>query len=196
MTSSHSLTSLGNEIFLIEGVLEPSLCEHVIQIAECCQFESAGILIETVDAQVRRNDMLQLGGNDSLSRTTNELLLGKLAIVQHLLYQDYGVKFPYAEPCSILRYQEGHFYKRHIDNLLLASRFQEVEQGIPTRDISVVGYLNDGFEGGETYFDRQDVKVTPKVGAILVFPSYFTHPHQSLPVVKGQKYAFTSWLFH
>lgn len=194
--ASHTLTPLGDEIFLVRGLFAPVLCQHLIQVTEACQLQSAGILLETVDNQVRHNDILPLGGTDDLARSTNQLVLSQLSIVQQLLYQSYGVKFPYAEPCSILRYREGHFYQRHIDNLLLASRFQEVEQGIPTRDISIVGYLNDDFDGGETYFDRQDVKVQPEAGAVLVFPAYFTHPHQSLPVIQGQKYAFTTWLFH
>ena len=50
--------------------------------------------------------------------------------------------------CSILRYKPGQRYKRHVDNLLLASRFQEVANNIPTRDVSIIGYLNDDFEGG------------------------------------------------
>jgi prolyl 4-hydroxylase len=194
--TAHTLVPLGNEIFLVKELLEPSLCQHLIQIAEFCQFEAAEILIETVDDQVRSNDLLRLGGADPLLQSTNQLLSTKLIVVQRLLYQAYGIQFPYAEPCSILRYQEQQFYERHIDNILLSSRFQEVEQGVPTRDISIVGYLNDGFEGGETYFDRQDLRVRPEAGAVLVFPSYFTHPHASLPVLKGQKYAFTSWLFH
>jgi prolyl 4-hydroxylase len=194
--ASHSLTPLSNEIFIVENLLEPALCQHIIQITQHCQLQAADILIETIDNQVRSNDLLKLGGSDPLLQSTNQLLFGKLVTVQQLLYQTYGVKFPYAEPCTILHYQAGQFYKRHIDNILLASRFQEVEQGIPTRDISIVGYLNDDFEGGETYFDRQDLKVTPTAGSVLVFPAYFTHPHESLPVRQGQKYAFTSWLFH
>lgn len=194
--SSHTLTALGNEIFLVRDVLEPDVCRHLIQVAESFDLEGSGILIDTIDNEVRSSEMLQLGGENPLLYSTNELLFSKLVIVQRLLFDTYGVKFPYAEPCSILRYREGQFYKRHVDNILLASRFQEVDQGIPTRDISVVGYLNDDFEGGETYFDRQDVKVKPEAGAVLVFPAYFTHPHESLPIVKGMKYAFTSWLFH
>jgi len=193
---SPTLTFLGNEIFLIQDLLPPSLCQHIIQVAESRPFQSAGILLEAVDKQVRSNDSLPLGGSDSLLQSTNELLWGQLEIAQQLLYAEYGIKFPYAEPCTILRYREGQFYRRHVDNVLLSSRFQEVQQGIPTRDISVVGYLNADFEGGETYFNRQQVKVKPELGAVLVFPSYFTHPHESLPVQNGQKYAFTSWLFH
>lgn len=194
--TTHTLIPLSNEIFLVNDVLEPEICQHVIDVTETHQIGTAGILVNTVNNQVRSSDLLQLGGSDPLLRSTNELLFSKIVIVQRLLYQTYGIKFPYAEPCSVLRYREGQFYKRHVDNILLSNRFQEVEQGIPTRDISIVGYLNDGFAGGETYFDRQDVKVVPKAGSVLAFPAYFTHPHESLPVIKGEKYAFTSWLFH
>ncbi|NJR38796.1 MAG: 2OG-Fe(II) oxygenase [Leptolyngbyaceae cyanobacterium CSU_1_4] len=194
--STHVLTPLGNEIFLVKNVLEPTLCQHIIQSVESAQFQAAGILIEKVDNQVRSNDLLHLGGRDEASRSLNQLMLSKVAIVQNLLFQTYGIKFPYAEPCSILRYRKGHFYKRHVDNILLSSRFQEVQEGIPTRDISIVGYLNDGFAGGETFFDRQNITVQPQAGAVLAFPSYFTHPHASLPIRRGKKYAFTSWLFH
>jgi prolyl 4-hydroxylase len=194
--STPALTPLGNEIFLVKDALDPTICQHILEIAKTCEFDAAGILVNTVDNSVRQSDVIELGGSDPLLHSTNQLLFSKLAIVQNLLFQTYGVKFPYAEPCSILRYREGQFYKRHVDNILLSSRFQEVDEGIPTRDISIVGYLNDNFEGGETYFDRQDLKVRPEAGAILVFPSYFTHPHESLPVTKGEKYAFTSWLFH
>ncbi|HEY9645067.1 MAG TPA: 2OG-Fe(II) oxygenase [Chroococcidiopsis sp.] len=194
--TDHTLTPLGHDIFLVNNLLEPSVCQHVIQVAEASQFEPAGILVESVDQQVRSNDMLRLGDSNSLLKSTNQLLWTKLAVVQRLLHEAYGVAFPYLEPCTILRYRESQFYKRHIDNLLLASRLQEVQQGIPTRDVSIVGYLNDDFSGGETYFDRQDIKVKPAAGAVLVFPSYYTHPHESLTVLSGQKYAFTSWLFH
>jgi len=195
-TLSHTLTDLGHEIYLVRNLVEPSVCEHIIQVANSQQFEASGILVDQVDREVRSSDFWRLGDHDSLAQSTNKLLMSKVMVVQRLLSEHYGIKFPIAENFSVLRYQTGQFYQRHVDNILLASRFQELKQGIPTRDISVVGYLNDGFEGGETYFDRQDIKVTPEAGAALVFPSYFTHPHQSLPVTKGTKYAFTTWLFH
>ena len=192
----YTATVLGNEIFLVENVLDHQTCNHLISIAETAEFQNAGILMETIDNAVRSNDLVQLGGKDSLTQSTNQLILSKFPVVKQVLFDEYGVQFPYAEPCSILRYRKGQFYKRHVDNILLSSRFQEVEHGLPTRDISVVGYLNDDFDGGETYFDRQAIKVKPKAGAVVLFPSYFTHPHQSLPIINGTKYAFTSWLFH
>jgi prolyl 4-hydroxylase len=194
--TSYTVTALGDEIFLIKNLLEPALCQQLIQTTQQSQLQAADILVETIDNQVRHNDLLRLGNASPTLESANQLILNQLSVVQQLLFQVYGVKFPYAEPCTILRYRSGQFYKRHVDNILLASRFQEVEQGIPTRDISLVGYLNHDFEGGETYFDRQGVKVTPEAGTVLVFPAYFTHPHESLPIRTGEKYVFTSWLFH
>lgn len=191
-----TLKPLGADIFLVENLFDAALCQHIREIAECCSFKTAGIELGTVDDRIRSNDLLYLGEGNDLMRSTDRLVLGRVAIIQRLLYEHYGIKFPHSESCSILRYRSGQYYKRHVDNLLLESRLQEAAQGVPTRDVSVVGYLNDDFEGGETFFDRQDIKVKPKQGAVLVFPAYYTYPHQSLPVTQGTKYAFSTWLFH
>jgi prolyl 4-hydroxylase len=192
----YSVKDLGAEVLLIENLLEPSLCAHIVEVAECAHFAPASILMATVDADVRSSGLLPLDLKNPLLKSTNDLLIGKISVIQQALFTCYGVKFPYAETCSILRYLPGQHYKRHVDNVLLSSRFQEVEQGIPTRDVSVVGYLNEDCGGGETLFDRQNIKVKPQIGSAIVFPAYYTHPHQSLPVTRGRKYAWTSWLYH
>jgi prolyl 4-hydroxylase len=193
---SYTITDLGSEILLIEDLLDRDTCRQVIEVAEHCHFDAAGILVDAVDPEVRNGGILPLNPRDPIQQSTNNLLLGRIKITQEALFRWYGVQFPQAETCSVLRYLPGQQYKRHVDNILLSSRFQEVEQGIPTRDVSLVGYLNDGFEGGETYFDRQTLKVTPKAGSVILFPSYYTHPHQALPVLSGKKYAWTTWLYH
>lgn len=53
-------------------------------------------------------------------------------------------------------------------------------------------YLNDVSEGGETFFPKQRVKVTPKKGKLVFFPAYFTHPHKGLKA-KTEKYIATGW---
>jgi predicted 2-oxoglutarate/Fe(II)-dependent dioxygenase YbiX len=195
MLSSPQVTHLGHEIFLFEQLLEPTLCRHIIEVAELSQYERAGIELQQLDATIRNNAQLCLNGT-SLLESTNQLLLHKVGIIQHWLHQHYGIRFAHSEICSVLRYSPGEFYKRHVDNLLKPSRQEEASLSIPTRDISVVGYLNDDFTGGETYFDRQALNVEPEQGAVLVFPSFFIYPHQSRPVVEGRKFAFTTWLYH
>lgn len=192
----YTVTDLGAEILLIEDLIDQDTCRHVIEVAEHCHFEAAAILVDAIDPDVRNSGILALNPRNPVQQSTNQLLMRFVQVIQTALYRWYGVQFPHAETCSVLRYLPGQQYKRHVDNILLASRFQEVEQGIPTRDVSIVGYLNQDFEGGETFFDRQQIKVKPSVGSAIVFPAGYTHPHQSLPVTLGQKYAWTTWLYH
>ena len=49
-------------------------------------------------------------------------------------------------------------------------------------------YLNDVEEGGETSIPRYNIKCKPKAGRLLMFPPYWTHPHQGEKVIKGTKY--------
>lgn len=102
-----SVTDLGADILLFEQLLDFALCNHIIQIAECCKFEAAGIELETVKTQIRSNELLYLSEENSLLKSTNQLLIGRVAIIQQLLHQHYGVKFTQAETCSILRSSQG-----------------------------------------------------------------------------------------
>ncbi|MGA7938099.1 MAG: hypothetical protein WCA35_31410, partial [Kovacikia sp.] len=61
----HAFKDLGSDILLVEDLVEPSLCEHIIQVAECCQFKPSSILINVVDTDVRSSGILALGKNES-----------------------------------------------------------------------------------------------------------------------------------
>lgn len=192
----YMLKEIGNEIFIVENLLNEQLCDQIIQVADHYPYQQAGFVGQPDDLTIRNNEMLHLNDQDPLLNSTNELLNSCIVVIQELLYNHYGLSFPYSEFCTILRYRKGQFYQRHIDNIVLSGRFEEAENCVPMRDISIVGYLNQDFLGGETFFDRQNLKVNPKKGFILIFPSSWTHPHQSLPVTEGVKYAFVSWLYH
>jgi prolyl 4-hydroxylase len=183
MTHTYTVTDLGSEILLLEHLLDRDTCRHVIEVAEHCHGDSS-------------DDILALDARDPMQQSTNRLLSKYISIIQAALHRAYNVQFPHAEGVSIQRYLPGQQSPRQIDNIGLSSRLQQVERGVPTRDVSIVGYLNDDFAGGETFFDRQGIKVTPQAGSAIVFPAYYTHPHQSLPVRTGKKYAWTSWLYH
>jgi hypothetical protein len=54
-------------------------------------------------------------------------------------------------------------------------------------EYSFVVYLNDDYEGGEIYFSNQDIKVKPKAGSIILFPSKEPYLHGSLKLISGRK---------
>jgi prolyl 4-hydroxylase len=64
-------------------------------------------------------------------------------------------------------------------------------------------YLSDVEEGGETHFPRLGIKVKPRKGSAILWPSVYDHDylqqdprthHEALPVIKGIKYAANSWI--
>lgn len=86
------------------------------------------------------------------------------------------------EGFQVLKYEKGQFYKTHIDYGSENNRI-----------ISVLLYLNDNYEGGETYFVRQNIKVKGEQGDILVFPSNYCYPHSAEEILSGTKYSVVTW---
>lgn len=89
-----------------------------------------------------------------------------------------GVEIP-----NVVRYEPGGFFHEHCDTWNYESAL---------RQVSVIVYLNDVEEGGETVF--AGVTVRPQEGRALFFPSVFTHPHTAKPTVSARKYALVVWL--
>jgi len=88
------------------------------------------------------------------------------------------------EGYSLLRYTEGGKYSAHVD------------RGAPNnRVVSGLIYLNDDFEGGELHFPRQELTIKPKPGSLVLFPSFHTFEHASLPIKSGTKYAVVTWFY-
>jgi len=67
------------------------------------------------------------------------------------------------------------------------------DQGVSTRVLSVLLYLNDDYEGGEIEFRHSGIKMKPEPGSILFFPSNFLYVHEVYPVTRGPRYALPNW---
>ena len=88
------------------------------------------------------------------------------------------------------RYKKGQIMSKHQDHI--QSLFTGNIRGIPI--LSIVGVLNDDYEGGEfIMFDDYEIKL--KAGDLIVFPSVFLYPHLVKPVKKGIRYSFVSWCY-
>lgn len=63
------------------------------------------------------------------------------------------------------------------------------------RMISYLFYLNDVEEGGETTFGLKDEwRIKPKTGNLLMFPPLWTHPHTGKKPISGTKYILTTYI--
>ena len=54
-------------------------------------------------------------------------------------------------------------------------------------------YLNDVTEGGETEFPTQNKLMKARVGNIIIWPPYWTHPHKGIVSKTQTKYIMTGW---
>ena len=112
-----------------------------------------------------------------------------------------------AEQYQLVYYKKGAQYKPHLDSF-----DYETEDGKKNwepggqRMITVIAYLNDVEEGGETGFPKLDVNIPAKKGNAVVFHNTLpndpgaTHPrinpkslHGGMPVIKGEKWMVNLW---
>jgi hypothetical protein len=87
---------------------------------------------------------------------------------------------------NVQRYDPGSFYQNwHAENNGSASSFH--------RHLVFMTYLNDIFEGGETEFFYQQIKIRPKKGLTLIWPAGWTHVHKGLPAPREEKFIISGW---
>lgn len=91
-----------------------------------------------------------------------------------------GVRFNKYDPTTRM--------KLHCDHI--QSMFDGQRKGIPT--LTVLGALNDDYEGGELMMFG-DQRIHLPAGAVAVFPSNFMYPHEVKPVKSGVRYSYVSW---
>jgi predicted 2-oxoglutarate/Fe(II)-dependent dioxygenase YbiX len=60
--------------------------------------------------------------------------------------------------------------------------------------LTVIGLLNDEFEGGELIL-FEDTEFKLNKGDIIIFPSIFLYPHKINPLVSGTRHSFISWVY-
>jgi hypothetical protein len=83
---------------------------------------------------------------------------------------------------TVLKYSKDETFMPHLDD------------GPGTdRRVSLVGYLNDNFDGGALEFPLVGFSYQPCAGDIIAFPSGSPFNHGSIPVKSGIKYSVVSW---
>jgi hypothetical protein len=187
------LDAAQRKVETLPGLLSDEECDYLLGLAAPRFAPSAVIAAEGVRTHAGRTShsaKLYLPGEARL-----DALYDRLA-------RRLDVPVRYFEYFQCVRYEAGQFYGEHFDTLDEATppgMAEVARRG--QRAVTVLVYLNDDFEGGETHFPRLDRKVTPQRGTGLAFYLLDRHGkpdpdarHAGLPVCSGTKYALNLWV--
>lgn len=105
-----------------------------------------------------------------------------------------GIGTEFFQWIQLHKYHTTGYYRYHVDAPYTDN----------PRKITVMVYLNDVEEGGETHFPYQNLFFTPKTGRAVIwwnYPDYsltkqaeLSTLHEGMMVTKGEKWALTQWI--
>lgn len=167
--------NLHPEIFLIQDFLTKKECNHFIEKGKEEKFKKAKVNVHGKQVMIQsvRNNERVMFKDEELANTLWE----KLKPFMPETFGKYKVK-EVNELFRIYKYTKGQRFKMHRDG-----SFQRNDKECSF--FSFLIYLNQDFEGGETYFERGN-KITPRQGNALLFH----HPlrHEGKAIISGTKY--------
>jgi predicted 2-oxoglutarate/Fe(II)-dependent dioxygenase YbiX len=177
-----------DKIFYYESVIQnPEELIYLIESTDLGLPEES--LISKWHTWVASNDSYVFGKRKITDTAFYDSASNKVRQVYDLLtdvLSDYGLDYAKTlninlgsqMPISISKYFTGASMGPHTDS----------SPNPTTENISAVLYLNDNYSGGEISFPEQGVKIKPKAGSLVVFPSVPPFYHESMPIVNGIKY--------
>lgn len=129
-------------------------------------------------------------------------------LMRHLNSGDFGDHAFYTakhlEGWQFIKYDVGGEYVPHFDfdgNLDNRHNKIRLANSGGLRLKSIIIYLNENFEGGETAFTKINLKIKPETGKLLIWENIHENRklntdslHAGLPVTKGTKYVLITWL--
>ncbi|MCR8643405.1 2OG-Fe(II) oxygenase [Paenibacillus sp. N1-5-1-14] len=119
-----------------------------------------------------------------------------VARIEKRISEIMNIPIAHGDGLQVLQYTPGQEYKPHYDYFAETSRASS-----NNRISTLVMYLNDVEEGGETSFPKLNLTVFPIKGMAVYFEYFYDNPelneltlHAGTPVVKGEKWVATMWM--
>lgn len=182
-------------IGILRNFIDEATCRSMSEHAASCSSErlkvidpersTPGNVVSKYDDQ-RVTEWVELGQRQAeLDRWVEQALTNAIA-------PEVGRSFAWYERPHLLKYSPGGFYQSHADSDNVdpgSGRWQKVLD----RDISLLMYLNDAYEGGTLHFQHFDFTLRPEPGMLVYFPSDVRYMHAAQPVTSGLRFAVVSW---
>jgi prolyl 4-hydroxylase len=159
---------LDEGVWLIDNFLTKSQCEEIIYSIEKTQFK-----IARQYAEGRHN-------KEAFSEETEIINLLKAKFKTCFLKSKNSIFqiSQFSLPLEFYKYEVGDYIKRHTD----APR---VINGRASK-LTLIIYLSENCKGGDTFFEKFNLTISPTIGSALLFDQ--KHTHESKTVTTGTKY--------
>lgn len=194
----------------IEDALSPEECDLIINNSRD----------KLIHSKVMSNDKNNNGKEDKNSRTSYQTwlenrkyknIINKVTKLVNKFKKNYTIIDPNQyEETQVVRYKPTQEYKQHYDichpiqgnKEHFSACLEDYKKNKSVRYATVIFYLNDGYEGGETYFPRLNKKIIPKKGKALIFFNcnfnedtkksglcdvIYNSEHAGLPIIESNK---------
>lgn len=172
---------------IYENSLPAGFCDALIQRFDADPQVGPGLYGNgtregAVNPSIKQTTEINLDGTQQGWRDETRVLMQSLGRHLKRYMETWGRAFPCEiihEPLKIARYPIGGQFDWHSDNL---------GNGVTTRVITALWYLNTVDEGGETEYPWQGMAVRPVEARLLLCPVGWTYIHRGAPPVSGPKY--------
>lgn len=179
---------------VLEGFLPQALCDWVVARARP-KLEAA-----RVKDPLRGGRVAEYRSNSGagFSLLDSDLVLQR---VNARVAEAAGLPLGNQEPANVLHYQPGEEYLPHHD-FITRSELNEAEvRACGQRAVTVLVYLNDDYEAGETDFPELGLRFKARAGDALLFhnltPEGEPDPrtlHAGRPPTRGEKWLYSKWI--
>jgi predicted 2-oxoglutarate/Fe(II)-dependent dioxygenase YbiX len=170
--------NIANGIYVVRDILSLEECDEYIAICERVGFGDAPISEvggEIVRPEIRNNARVMIDDEKTATLLWDRIKAEVPAFLNGR--QVKGVN----ERLRFYRYDPGQQFAPHVDGSFTKS---SGEQSL----LTLMVYLNEAFEGGETIFN--EAKINPQTGMALIFQHALMH--EGAAVIGGRKYVLRS----
>jgi hypothetical protein len=176
----------GTNIYVIENILDDLTCEEFISFIEKLDLNDTS---EEPDKLLKCKYLNLLNNNP-----THSIIDFKIYSIFNKIFEIMTKCNPYinitGDTYYILRkiYGETQLHTDEVRAIHTNYFFNQI------RCLAAVIALNDNFEGGVFKFPHQNIEHKMKKGSVILFPPFWTHPHQITTVGENQyRYTITTW---
>jgi len=175
------------QIIEIKNFLTDSECDELVEFANQKKYQTSLTTAGLLESHRKSN---QIWINDSEHHIVQKISDLSTTIT--------GITQDHMEPLQMLRYGVGEYFYEHYDAYISENPLVSLD-----RIYTIIIYLNNGYKGGITHFNKLNYNVKPEKGKAVIFKSLINaelptlidkSQHQGCEVYSGTKYICNKWI--